>query len=89
VIAGQPNAGKSSTSQCASGAELAIVTPLGTTVTKKVQQTIQSKIPVHVVDTAGLRDSQDEVESGISVGMRSRTADVVLFFARFNPRRCG
>jgi tRNA modification GTPase len=45
------------------GAELAIVTPIAGTTRDKVQQTIQIEgVPIHVVDTAGLRDSDDEVE---------------------------
>lgn len=63
VIAGQPNAGKSSLLNALAGAELAIVTPIPGTTRDKVQQTIQIEgVPVHVVDTAGLRDSEDAVE---------------------------
>ncbi len=63
VIAGQPNAGKSSLLNALAGAELAIVTPIAGTTRDKVQQTIQIEgVPVHVVDTAGLRESLDEVE---------------------------
>ena len=82
VIAGQPNAGKSSLLNALAGAELAIVTPVAGTTRDKVQQTIQIEgVPVHVVDTAGLRDSQDEVEQiGISRAWDAiETADVVLF----------
>jgi tRNA modification GTPase len=63
VIAGQPNAGKSSLLNALAGAELAIVTPIAGTTRDKVQQTIQIEgVPLHVIDTAGLRDSDDEVE---------------------------
>ena len=66
VLAGQPNVGKSSLLNALAGAELAIVTPIAGTTRDKIGQTIQiDGVPVHVVDTAGLRDtagSDDEVE---------------------------
>ena len=82
VIAGQPNAGKSSLLNALAGAELAIVTAVPGTTRDKVQQTIQIKgVPVHVVDTAGLRESEDEVELiGIQRAWEAIThADAVLF----------
>lgn len=82
VIAGQPNAGKSSLLNALAGAELAIVTPVAGTTRDKVQQTIQIEgVPVHVIDTAGLRDSEDEVEKiGIERAWDAiETADAVLF----------
>ncbi|MCA0324159.1 MAG: tRNA modification GTPase, partial [Proteobacteria bacterium] len=63
VIAGQPNAGKSSLLNALAGAELAIVTPVAGTTRDVLRQTIQIEgVPLHVLDTAGLRDSDDEVE---------------------------
>jgi tRNA modification GTPase len=63
VLAGQPNVGKSSLLNALAGAELAIVTATPGTTRDKVGQTIQIEgVPVHVVDTAGLRESADEVE---------------------------
>jgi tRNA modification GTPase len=63
VIAGQPNVGKSSLLNALAGAELAIVTPIPGTTRDKVSETIQIEgVPVHVIDTAGLRETADEVE---------------------------
>jgi tRNA modification GTPase len=63
VLAGQPNVGKSSLLNALAGAELAIVTATPGTTRDKVGETIQIEgVPVHVVDTAGLRDAVDEVE---------------------------
>ena len=82
VIAGQPNAGKSSLLNALAGAELAIVTPIAGTTRDKVAQTIQIEgVPLHVIDTAGLRESDDEVERiGIARAWEEiASADAVLF----------
>jgi tRNA modification GTPase len=82
VIAGQPNAGKSSLLNALAGAELAIVTPIPGTTRDVVSQTIQIEgVPLHVIDTAGLRDSQDHVEKiGIERAWgQIENADAVLF----------
>ncbi len=82
VIAGQPNAGKSSLLNALAGAELAIVSPVAGTTRDVVSQTIQIQgVPLHVVDTAGLRDSADEVEQiGVSRAWgQIEDADAVLF----------
>ena len=84
VIAGQPNAGKSSLLTALAGAELAIVTPIAGTTRDVVQQTIQIKgVPLHVIDTAGLREGEgvDEVEQiGIARAWgQIENADAVLF----------
>lgn len=82
VIAGQPNAGKSSLLNALAGAELAIVTPIPGTTRDKVQETIQIEgVPLHVVDTAGLRHSDDTVEQmGIARAWDAiGKADVVMF----------
>ena len=82
VIAGQPNAGKSSLLNALAGAELAIVTPIAGTTRDKVQQTIQIEgVPLHIIDTAGLRHSDDEVERiGIARAWDEiAAADAVLF----------
>ncbi|MES3004456.1 MAG: tRNA uridine-5-carboxymethylaminomethyl(34) synthesis GTPase MnmE [Pseudomonadota bacterium] len=82
VIAGQPNAGKSSLLNALAGAELAIVTPIPGTTRDVVSQTIQIEgVPLHVVDTAGLRESEDHVEKiGIArAWSQIEGADAVLF----------
>jgi len=85
VLAGQPNVGKSSLLNALAGAELAIVTPIPGTTRDKVSQTIQIEgVPLHVIDTAGLRelgDSGDEVERiGIARSWDEiARADAVLF----------
>jgi tRNA modification GTPase len=82
VIAGQPNAGKSSLLNALAGAELAIVTPIAGTTRDKVEQTIQIEgVPVHVVDTAGLRESDDAVEKiGIERAWQAiEGADAIVF----------
>ena len=95
VIAGQPNAGKSSLLNALAGAELAIVTPIAGTTRDKVSQLIQIEgVPLHVVDTAGLRDSQtpgvDEVEKiGIARAWDEiGTADAVLFLHDLTRHHC-
>lgn len=82
VIAGQPNAGKSSLLNALAGAELAIVTPIPGTTRDVVSQTIQIEgVPLHVIDTAGLRESSDHVERiGIARAWgQIEGADAVLF----------
>jgi len=82
VIAGQPNVGKSSLLNALAGAELAIVTPIAGTTRDTVRQTIQIEgMPLHVIDTAGLRDSGDVVERiGIERAWQQiERADAVLF----------
>jgi len=90
VIAGQPNVGKSSLLNALAGAELAIVTPIAGTTRDKVQQTIQIEgVPVHVIDTAGLRDSDDVIEKiGVARAWDViQTADAVLFLHDLTRRR--
>ena len=82
VIAGQPNAGKSSLLNALAGADIAIVTPIAGTTRDKVAQLIQIEgVPLHVVDTAGLRDTLDEIEKiGVARAWAEiGTADAVVF----------
>ena len=63
VIAGKPNAGKSSLLNALSGTDNAIVTAIPGTTRDVLREHIQiDGMPLHIVDTAGLRDSEDEVE---------------------------
>ncbi len=64
VIAGQPNVGKSSLLNLLSGEELALVSDTPGTTRDVIRQVIQVRgVPLHIMDTAGLRQSQDEVEN--------------------------
>lgn len=63
VIAGKPNAGKSSLLNALCGQDTAIVTAIEGTTRDVLREHIQiDGMPLHIVDTAGLRDSTDEVE---------------------------
>ena len=63
VIAGRPNAGKSSLLNRLAGREAAIVTPIPGTTRDVLREHIHiDGLPLHIVDTAGLRDSTDPVE---------------------------
>lgn len=63
VIVGQPNVGKSSLLNRLAGDELAIVTAVPGTTRDLVRGSLQLEgVPLHVIDTAGLRDTDDEVE---------------------------
>ena len=81
VLAGAPNVGKSSLLNALAGAEVAIVTAVAGTTRDRIEQAIQIEgVPLVVVDTAGLRETQDEVERiGIERTWQAvERADVVL-----------
>lgn len=63
VLAGQPNVGKSSLLNRLAGDDIAIVTPIAGTTRDTVRQSIQLEgVPLNIIDTAGLRESTDQVE---------------------------
>lgn len=81
VIAGRPNAGKSSLLNALSGKESAIVTDIeGTTRDVLSEQIHIDGMPLHIIDTAGLRESPDKVEQiGIERAWKEiKQADRVL-----------
>ncbi len=82
VIAGPPNVGKSSLLNCLAGEEVAIVTDIPGTTRDAIRQSISiCGVPLHVIDTAGLRESHDVVENiGISRAWEEiGRADLVLW----------
>ncbi len=82
VLAGRPNAGKSSLLNALVGEERAIVTDQPGTTRDRIEVAIEVEgLPFRLVDTAGLRDSSDEVERiGVEVAHRAlASADIVLF----------
>ena len=63
VLIGQPNVGKSSLLNALAGEDLAIVTPVAGTTRDVVRAHLQIEgVPLHVIDTAGLHETSDEVE---------------------------
>ena len=82
VLAGQPNVGKSSLLNLLAGAERAIVTEIPGTTRDTIRETINLEgVPLHVIDTAGLREPRDPVEKiGIAKTWEAvAQADLVLW----------
>jgi tRNA modification GTPase len=74
ALIGRPNAGKSSLLNRLAGQEVAIVTPIPGTTRDQVRATIHlNGVPIHLIDTAGLRETDDPVEA---IGIQ-RTWDAV------------
>ena len=84
VLAGAPNVGKSSLLNRLAGEEVAIVTPIAGTTRDRVKESISiDGVPMHIIDTAGLRETEDVVEAkGIERSWDSiRLADLVIFLS--------
>lgn len=82
ILVGKPNAGKSSLLNALAGKDSAIVTSIAGTTRDIVKEHIQiNGVPMHIIDTAGLRDSNDIIESeGIKRAItKIQEADQVLF----------
>jgi tRNA modification GTPase len=82
VLAGAPNVGKSSLLNRLAGEEVAIVTPIAGTTRDRVRESITiGGVPMHIIDTAGLRETNDLVEGkGIERSWEAiREADLVIF----------
>lgn len=81
VIVGKPNAGKSSLLNALSGSDTAIVTDIAGTTRDVLRETINlDGMPLHIIDTAGLRDSDDPIEKiGIQRAWQEiEKADLIL-----------
>lgn len=87
VLVGAPNVGKSSLLNALAGEEVAIVTEIAGTTRDTVREQITLEgIPIHIIDTAGLRETSDPVEQiGIERSHQAlRQADVALILV--DPR---
>jgi tRNA modification GTPase len=82
VLAGAPNVGKSSLLNRLAGEEVAIVTPIAGTTRDRIKESITiNGVPMHIIDTAGLRETSDLVEAkGIERSWEAiRAADLLIF----------
>jgi tRNA modification GTPase len=81
ALVGEPNVGKSSLLNCLAGRDTAIVTPIPGTTRDLVQEHIQlDGLPLHLIDTAGLRETTDVIEQeGIRRTQQAlQSADLVI-----------
>ncbi|SFV15464.1 tRNA uridine-5-carboxymethylaminomethyl(34) synthesis GTPase MnmE [Pseudoduganella namucuonensis] len=84
VLVGQPNVGKSSLLNALAGSDVAIVTPIAGTTRDKVSETIQIEgIPLNIIDTAGIRNKDEQVDVVERIGIERtwgevEKADVIL-----------
>lgn len=82
VLVGQPNVGKSSLLNRLSGEDVALVSEIPGTTRDVIRQAIQlNGVPLHIVDTAGIREAQDKIEQmGIArTHDAAKKADAILF----------
>lgn len=89
VVAGPPNAGKSSLVNALAGQERAIVTPIAGTTRDLIEVPLSIEgIPVVLVDTAGLRDAGDSIERiGVDLATReAMEADILLWLGEAEGR---
>jgi tRNA modification GTPase len=90
ALVGQPNVGKSSLLNRLSGEDIALVSEIAGTTRDSIQQAINiNGVPLHLIDTAGLRESQDVVEQ---MGMERtklviKKADVILLLMELQQER--
>ena len=87
VLIGEPNVGKSSLLNRLSGEEVALVSDIPGTTRDVIRQAIQlNGIPLHIIDTAGLREAMDKIEQmGIARTHETvKKADIILLLADTN-----